>query len=216
MPDIARGTCHVLFAYDIAFSIDLNEAERRIKDVKQRETIKHKRRAPKYFQYQPPPLRVTHGVQSLIIGEFHTNPSVDIVLYDFGGASVVYSIPIAGPLQRLRLLSNDLYDNLLLLNDSRRRVEQILDAIGPSVTKPSVSQFVEDYVIHQIDSFEPQLTVGDLVNAHQQTLAQILRAETRELSQDEVADAMSRRVSFGKEDVTIVDWNSAIVMDPDA
>jgi len=32
MLDITRGTCHVLFAYDIAFSIDLNEAERRIKD----------------------------------------------------------------------------------------------------------------------------------------------------------------------------------------
>jgi len=30
MLDITRGTCHVLFAYDI--SIDLNEAERRIKD----------------------------------------------------------------------------------------------------------------------------------------------------------------------------------------
>jgi len=32
MLDITRGTCHVLFACDVAFSIDLNEAERRIKD----------------------------------------------------------------------------------------------------------------------------------------------------------------------------------------
>ena len=79
--DITRGTCHVLFAYDIAFSIDLNEAERRIKDFKQRDTIKHKRRAPKYFQYEPPPLRVSHGVESLSFGEFRTNPAVDVVLY---------------------------------------------------------------------------------------------------------------------------------------
>jgi len=79
--DITRGTCHVLFAYDIAFSIDLNEAERRIKDFKQRDTIKHKRRAPKYFQYEPPPLRVSHGVESLSVGEFRTNPAVDVVLY---------------------------------------------------------------------------------------------------------------------------------------
>src|SRR5881396_3210125 len=30
MPSITRGTCYCIFVYDIAFSIDLNEAERRI------------------------------------------------------------------------------------------------------------------------------------------------------------------------------------------
>jgi hypothetical protein len=216
MPDITRGTCHVLFAYDIAFSIDLNVAQSRIKDVKQRDTIRHRRRAPKYFQYQPPPLRVTHGVESLAISEFHTNPAVEVVLYDFGGASVAYSIPLSGSLSDLLALSHTLYENLLLLNDSRRRVDQILSAIGESVSKPHASAFVEDYVIFQIDGLTPQLSIADLISGHRQTLAQILRAETRALSEDEVADAMSRRVSFGPDDVTIVDWNSAIVMDPDA
>src|SRR2546425_2154793 len=215
MLDVTRGTCHVLFAYDIAFSIDLNEAERRIKDFKQRDTIKHKRRAPKYFQYEPPPLRVSHGVESLSVGEFRTNPAVDVVLYDFGGASVAYSIPLAGPLGNLRVLSDTLYENLLLLNDSRRRVEQILEAVRGSVTKPSVSTFVEDYVIFQIEDLAPRLSVAQLVAEHRQTLAQVLRAEERELSEDEVADAMSRRISFGRDDVTIVDWKSAIVMDQD-
>jgi len=217
MPEISRGTCYVLFAYDIAFSIDLNLAERRIKDVTQRETIKHKRRAPQYFQYQPPPLRVTHGVESLAIGNFHTNPVVDIVLYDFGGASVVYSISLEGPLSHLLSLSHDLYENLLLLNDSRRRVEQILDAIGSAVSKPSVSPFVEDYVIYRIDSLKPQpKPITEVVGEYRQTLTQILRAETRELSEDEVSDATSRRISFGADDLTIVDWNSAIVIDPEA
>jgi len=217
MLEISRGTCHVLFAYDIAFSIDLNTAESRIKDVTQRERIKHKRRAPKYFQYQPSPLRVTHGAESLAIGNFHTNPAVDVVLYDFGGASVVYSIALEGPLPNLLSLSHDLYENLLLLNDSRRRVEQIVNAIESAVSKPSYSPFVEDYVIFQIDRFKPQLQpVSTIVNEHRQTLAQILRAETRDLAEDEVSDAMSRRVSFGSDDLTIIDWNSAIVIDPDA
>src|SRR5689334_21659495 len=127
MIESTRGICHVLFAYDIAFSVDLNKAESQIKDVKQRDAIKHQRRGPKYFQYQPLPLRVTHGVESLAIGEFHTKPAIDVVLYDFGGASVVYSIPFAGTLADLRRLSDTLYENLLLLNDSRRQLEQILD-----------------------------------------------------------------------------------------
>ena len=44
---VARGTCHCIFVYDIAFAIDLTQAERQIKSAV-RETIKHKRRAPRY------------------------------------------------------------------------------------------------------------------------------------------------------------------------
>ena len=52
---IATGTCYVLFAYDIAPAIDLDEAERHIVALKQREALQHRRRAPKYFEYRPPP-----------------------------------------------------------------------------------------------------------------------------------------------------------------
>jgi hypothetical protein len=155
MPEIIRGTCYAILAYDIAFSVDLNEAERKITDVKQRESIKHKRRAPQYFQYQPPPLRVTQEVERLRIGNFQSSPGVDVILYDFGGASVVYNIPIAGPLSNLLGLSHDLYENPILLEDSRRRVQKILSVIDGAVTKPNVSNFVEDYAIYQIEALSP-------------------------------------------------------------
>jgi hypothetical protein len=216
MPEIIRGTCHAILAYDIAFSVDLNEAERRIKDVKQRLSIKHKRRAPQYFQYQPPPLRVTQEVETISIGNFQTAPGVDVILYDFGGASVVYNIPLAGPLAGLLGLSHDLYENASLLEDSRRRVEQLLAVIDGAVSKPIVSSFVEDYAIYQIELLSPSISVPEIVAEHRQTLAQTLRAETRELSEDEVSDAMSRRISFGRDDLTVVDWNAAIVIDPEA
>jgi len=44
-------------------------------------------------------------------------------------------------------------------------------------------------------------------------LTQILRAETRPLSDDERKDSLAHRISFRNDDVTIVDWNAAIVMD---
>jgi hypothetical protein len=214
--EIIRGTCYAILAYDIAFSVDLNEAERNIKDVKQRESIKHKRRAPQYFQYEPAPLRVTQEVEKIRIGNFQTSAGVDVILYDFGGASVVYSIPLAGPLLNLLALSHDLYENPALLEDSRRRVQKILSVIDGAVSKPNVSSFVEDYAIYQIEALSPSISVAEIVSDHRQTLAQTLRAETRELSEDEVSDAMSRRISFGRDDLTVVDWNSAIVFDPEA
>ena len=40
---IARGTCYPLFAYDAAYAIDLDAAERRVLAAKERQTVKSKR-----------------------------------------------------------------------------------------------------------------------------------------------------------------------------
>jgi hypothetical protein len=213
--NVTRGNCHVLFAYDIAFSIDLDGVERRITAVKHRETIRHRRRAPQYFQYQPAPLRVTQTAGSLLAGSAQTNASVDLVLYDFGAVSVLYSIPLAGPMQSLRDLSGDLYENPILLEDSRKRVEQLLVLVQDAASKPNISGFVEDYVIFHIESFDRPCTVDELVTSNAQLLAQILRAETRELSNDELTDAASHRISYSTSDVAIIDWNAAILYDRD-
>ena len=54
---IARGTCYPLFAYEVAYAIDLDAAERQVLAAKERQTVKSKRRAPASFEYRPAPLR---------------------------------------------------------------------------------------------------------------------------------------------------------------
>src|SRR5918992_6073123 len=94
---LLNGVCYVLFAYDAARSINLDVAERRMHEATQRQTIQHKRRAPAYLEYQPPPLRLSQDIQPIKVGEFHSDRTVDLILYDFGSVSVIYSIPIQGP-----------------------------------------------------------------------------------------------------------------------
>jgi hypothetical protein len=53
---IHQGTCYALFAYDIGLSINLEEAERRITAGTERGRLRHKARAPQYFEYRPAPL----------------------------------------------------------------------------------------------------------------------------------------------------------------
>ena len=216
MPSIARGTCHSIFVYDIGFSIDLKEAERRITSAK-RETIKHKRRAPQYFEYRPAPIGISQQSPPVRIDErFATEPQVDLVVYDFGAVSVIYRIPVSGDSSGLLVLSEALYENRQLLDDSRRRVEEVLKLIEAAISKANISGFVEDYVIFQIESFTDSTRIDELVTQHAQHLAQILRAEARELSKDEVADALSHRISFGRDDIVLVDWNAALVVDKEA
>jgi hypothetical protein len=216
MLSIARGTCHVIFVYDIAFAIDLNEAERRISSAT-RETLKHKRRAPQYFEYSPPPLRIAQGAERVAIdATFATDPQVELVVYDFGAVTVIYRIDLSRDGSRLLNLSEEVYENKQLLADSRQRVKDLLKVIEPAVTKANISSFVEDYVIFQVEAFAEPIAIKDLTTRYAAHVAQILRAESGELSADEIIDATANRISYGKDDVAIVDWNAALVVDTEA
>src|SRR5947199_10501489 len=108
-PIIAQGTRYVLFAYDVAHAFDLAAAERQLASATQRQTVKQKRRAPAFFEYDPAPLRVTEPAESLAVGERVTAPYVEFVLYDFGAVSGSYAIPLQGPLPGLPRPSPMLY-----------------------------------------------------------------------------------------------------------
>src|SRR5499426_3585175 len=175
MRTIARGTCHVIFVYDIAFAIDLNEAARTISSAT-RETLKHKRRAPQYFEYSPPPLRIVQRAERVAIDTtFATDPQVELVVYDFGAVNVVYRIDLSREGSRLLKLSEDLYENKQLLADSRHMFEDLLKVIEPALTKANISSFVEDYVIFQVQEFGGSVATEDLTTRYASHVTQILR-----------------------------------------
>lgn len=223
MPVILSGVCYTLFAYDIGLSINLEEAARRVTEATEPETIRHKRRAPEHFEYRPAPLRILlHEGTPITIAGFSALPRVECVIYDFGAASVTYAFPISGPLDALLPLSDALYENRSLLEDSRRRVERLLTAIAPAVDRPHIADLVEDYAIFQLESLglegrpEPTLPPAALLAPHARILAQILRAEPGGLSDQEVADALSTRIAYAPGEEVIIDWNASLIVQPDA
>ena len=213
--EVKKGLCYALFAYEVGLVIKLDEAERRITAMTERFRLKRTRRAPHYFEYRPAPLRVTLEMDPLTFGEFRAGASVDMVLYDFGAVSVAYHIPLEGPFPRLLDLSEALYDNPHLLADSRNRVEHLLTSIRDAVERPSISDSVEDYVIFQVEECAPALTGDALYATHAPEIARILRCERVPLSEQEVTDAISCRICFGKDDTTVIDWNAALLFGHD-
>lgn len=207
---IEKGCCHVLFAYDIGASVNLDEADRRITAMKERARIRHKLRAPAHLEYRPAPLRITQETAPIKLWHYATLPSVELMLYDFGALSVTYKVPIEGPFAGLLGLSEALYDNQQLLADSRQWVEQLVAALGDAVEKPGVAAEVEDYAIVHIEASNAR-NGGFLWRTFEQELAQILRCERALLSEQEVRDAMACRISFSPEDIAIVDWNAAFL-----
>ena len=131
---ITDGVGHVLYAYDVGLSIDLNECERLIPSLKQREQVKHKRRAPgAYFDYESPPLRIRQEAAPVAIGPDLTFEFVDFIIHDFGAITVSFDVDLKGPMERLMELSHRLYDNAQLRAASLRQVKRLTtDLRGPS------------------------------------------------------------------------------------
>lgn len=207
---ITKGTCFALFAYDVGLAINLTDAERRIIAGTERGRLRHKTRAPQYFEYRPAPLRLVQEGAVLDVSRYQGSPTVEVMVYDFGAVTITYRFPIDGPFTRLLDLSESLYENEHLLAESGTRVEQLLHVLGPTVDRPSIAQEVEDYIIFSIESHIPE-TGTPLWMSHETELAHILRAERTPLSEQEVADAVSCRISFGQDDAAIIDWHSTIL-----
>ncbi len=210
---VEKGTLHVVVAYDVGLLVDLEQCRRSITDLTELAKIRHKGVAPPFFQFDPLPLRVTQAIEPLSIGRFRSSAQVELVIYDFGGISVLYEVPIAGPLEDLVGLSCDLASSAAFRDDSRARVEHLMTFIEPSVAQPNIEDLTEEYSIFQVSRFEGGLRPEELPGPHGQALARLLRAERDPLSEQEVTEALGARVSFGLSDLALIDWNAALLCD---
>lgn len=211
---ITKGTCLALFAYDIGWSINLAEANRHVTAGTERGRLRHKVRAPQYFEYRPAPLRLMQEGATIAVGLYQSSPSVEVMVYDFGAVTITYRFPIEGPFDQLVELSEALYENERLLAESRTRVEQLVQALHPAIERPKIAAGVEDYIIFSIESYA--LTHDSPPwGSREKALAHILRGERAPLSNQEIQDATSCRISYGVEDAALIDWHSAVLFGKD-
>jgi len=219
-PIHVRGLCWVVFSYDIGMAIDLARARALLDQAAepslQKEGERHTRRAPRYFEFRPAPVRVTRPVEPLKLASCETLPVADCTLYDFGAMTVTFMVRADGPLESLMSLSEDLYESRVLLEASRRLAERVVSHAGAAVTRPNFGPHVEDYAIYRLRPVTADGTpipgpVRSMIEAHAGTLARILRADHQALSAQEVGDAMSCQISYSPGDAAVIDWNAAIL-----
>jgi hypothetical protein len=215
---ITRGVCTAFFAFDVGFAVDLNEAQRLLsQEAPQRETLRHTRRAPKYFEYQPAPVRLARNARQITVGRFTTAPVVDALLFDFGAVSISFTIPIEGPATDLLALSDGLYENAELLAEAQRTVQELIRLLRPAINKPELAPFVEDYMVFDVDEWtvEGGGALEAWINANLGLVARVLRADNQPLSRQEVEDATSCRISYADNDAALIDWNAALLFGTD-
>src|ERR1043166_7854422 len=212
---IRRGACHPLFVFEVGFAIDLERAADRLPAGVERPVLRHRERASTPFEYRPAPLRLAQDLRDAAVPAFPLGPTVEIILYDFGAVSLSYTIPLGHSPDDVPALSVALRGHEPLLADARKRVTELIGSLGPAVQRPRVAGMVEDYFVFEITEVEGVADGASFCADHAEWLSRGLRGGIGAPSPDEVADATQARISYGRGDVTRVDWDSAFILDPD-
>ena len=212
---IARGHCHVYFAFLAASQIDLERAHAIARTrPTERSRFQRDRRTPAYLDFDPLPLQITLPCDPVPVGagRFATEAQVDVTIFDFGALSVDYRIPFEHPLEDLARLSSALYDHVGLLGAARARVDELALLLQPALGGERDRDVWEQYAVFDFAAFEPALPAHALLEKAElrHALAQILRAEERPLSEGRVEDALRLAISYAPDDLLVVDWSTAI------
>jgi hypothetical protein len=212
---LRRARVSVLFAFDAARSIDLAEARRHVVGEVEPSLLEHKRRAPTYFQFEPPPLRVLRADDPGEVLGRRFAPHAECAVFDFGAISVRYHLPFEGTLDDVPPLTAALAESPRLVAAARRLAEGLLDVLRPAAVVPVLAPIVEDYVVLEVDSPDAPGSLDAVLSAHAAALTRALGAFEAAPSDEEVAELLSHRASYGTDDLVVVDWNAALVLGRD-
>jgi hypothetical protein len=136
-------------------------------------------------------------------------------LYDFGAISIVYRIPIqpGTTLEELTPVCDRLYDAPELDVRGREHRAALVERLGDSVEKPHGWAESETYTIIFVEELEGA-TIEELTKSEQ--VVKLLLGETSPKSISEAVreDVVKHAFSYLADDLAIVDWNSALVVEP--
>lgn len=211
--DQIGGHTLVSFAFDIGFQIDLDAAEALVQESTRRPILGHRRPAPKWFDYSPPPLCLTLKCDPLSVAGYTTELTAELRIYDFGAVLINYKLPIPDSLPKLPAYSEALHDDTSLVDDARRRVSKVLETIRDAVERPKLAAAVEDYTVFAITDWDRAIPIPELVDSFKDVIAMALEGEQVTLSAGQLHRTTESTMAYADTDYAIVDWNAAILFD---
>jgi hypothetical protein len=203
------GSLRAFFLYDIADTIDL----RRLRSVGGEGLAPAHLRlrqhsSPAYLEFPTPPL-VARLPDAPIAGR---QAERRVKLFDYGVVSVRLSIPFSGEWSGFIEFANRLRTTTDLSAAAHRTMREVHTDIAEALDEPH-DPLIEDYFIIEIETLDPPTTAETLERERENDLGALLLAESQALSKTNLATLLRERFSYFVDDLTIVQWDAAIIYD---
>ncbi len=212
MLTLRDAVCRAIFVADVGRSIDLDACRRLVPDLVR--VAEARTRSPS-LMVEPLPLRLALTSEPMEVDGRAVLPEAAAGVYEFGAIAVTLSSPLSGSLDDARQASCALAGHPRLASEARRLVVALLARIGPAVADLDMSDLAEDYIVLTASEWSSDVPTEGLHAAFAEQLAGILRSERGSLADEEIALATGTRVSRTPDDLVLLDWNAAIVLNRD-
>jgi hypothetical protein len=130
--------------------------------------------------------------------------------------SLALSRPFKGQWSELVALGQELIENDELGRLAEAQCRAVVARVTPALTAPRQEFLSEEYLVFAVHELEPPLSAAEVVKAHGADIAAMLRGGRQALSGQEQRTVLRHRISYLADDLAIVTWNAAFVLDTPA
>ena len=214
---IKSGRILVYRVYDIGEEINLEAAQ---KILEQETTARSKFRLKKINQHavivSNDPLSVSLGNYTYNDQGTTFNPEVSAKIWEFGTLSLTFdfAIPSGTTIDQLRVLSDKIQNYEILDTYARGKARELTHQIKDSMAKINEWEVNEDYILYFIEKFDNDYADASVIMQDEDIAALILNEEKNLLSSQIVERLYSSKLQYYKNDLAIIDWNSAFIIEP--
>lgn len=217
VPAIARGSLLAYRIFDVGDTVALDLAEKLLPSAKRLELggplVEGIVIAVRPLELALPECDVSFGIDR----RFSTwgRARVSARIFEFGVVSILYEMAIEPKTTMSELIPvcDALYDSPALDARAAEHLKEIVAQLGKSIEKPLTRQEPESYTIVFVTELEGT-DVPSLVQS--ETVAKLLLGEQsdRPLSPATRQDVLRSAFSYFADDIVLIDWNSALVVEP--
>lgn len=220
MHKVQKGRILLYRVFDIGEEINLEKAERIIVDETTRSRFKLKRKDSQSVNVAADPLRVGLGLQEIIIEGIVHKFELNAKIWAFGTFSLTfeYHIPEQSDLKELAHLANIFEDSEEIDEYARLKAREFTQKIQSAMLKTNEWNVYEDYLIFFIEKFDQSSsnTHQDLTKfLEEEDIPALILTENQEAISDHMKEKiLGSKLQYYKNDLAVIDWNSALIVEP--
>lgn len=210
---ITAGSIHAFYLYDVAQGIDLTALQAIVGPAATPASVHDKQAGPSRVRYLQPPTIVDGAVLGVSdVDGF----SVRVKCYDYGVISLRLSRPFTGTFADLVKVSQELIESETVELNAEQAVQRIIERVRPALVDSRPSVLDEDYLTLVVNTLEQPVTADALLASQGPAIAQMLRGERQQLSDQERDEVLRHRLSYLTDDLVVPAYNAAFVYDTEA
>jgi len=214
LPAIESATLTLYRFHELGYAIDLDRARECLSDTVTQPRTRAPVRRSESIEIAQPPLWVEMGAAAVELEGMRFDGSIRAGVYDLGAVSLALTLPVPRAsgwetVADLFAVAQDLPQAV------ERRFLNALDdlerLIGPAIQRPERSALVEDYCVLLIERLAGGGAPASL--SDHSVVRSALLGERRPLSPEMYATVAG--TSYYPEDLALLSWNGALVVEPD-